>query len=236
MTWVRKPNRGEDDGDPIPLGSGKLSSIAFIRKLVELGADVNAELKSGKGGPGLYSKVGATPFFMAAATADATYMRLLIELGANPLQANVDGCTPLMVACGIGVGSAAANEVAGEEPEVLEAAQLLLDLGCDVNAVDANGETAMHAAAYKNLPKVVQFLADHGADINVWNKKNKYGWTPLRIAGGHRPGNFKPSAETIAAIQHIMLAAGVTPPLADVQSDAAKAANYSQDEAKKPGT
>jgi ankyrin repeat protein len=203
MTWVRKPQRGEDEGDPAPLGSGNLSSVQFIRKLVEHGADVNARLKTGKGGPGLYNKVGTTPFLMAAATADAVYMRLLVELGANPLLGNVDNCTPLMVACGIGVGSAAANETAGEEPEVLEAAQLALDLGVDVNAVDANGETAMHGAAYKNLPKVVQFLADKGAKAGIWNRKNKYGWTPLLIAEGHRPGNFKPSAETIAALRVI---------------------------------
>jgi len=210
MTWVRKPNRGEDDGDPSPLGSGNLSSIQFIRKLVEHGADVNARLKEGKGGAGLYNQTGATPFLMAAATADAVYMRLLVELGANPAVGNVDGCTPLMVACGIGVGSAAANEVAGEEPEVLEAAQLALDLGADINAVDANGETAMHGAAYKNLPKVVQFLADKGAKVEIWNRKNKYGWTPLSIAEGHRPGNFKPSAETVEALQRVILAAGVS--------------------------
>jgi ankyrin repeat protein len=234
MSWVRKPNRGEDDGAPPPLGSGNLSSLEIIKKLVEHGANVNARLTNGKGGPGLYNKVGATPFLMAAATADATYMRLLIELGADPSLTNTDGCTPLMVACGIGVGSAAANEVAGEEPEVLEAAQLLLNLGADVNVVDANSETAMHGAAYKNLPKVVQFLADHGAKIDVWNRKNKYGWTPLLIAEGHRPGNFKPSAETIDAIQRVMVAAGVAPANSSSQP-AASNTNYSADEAKKPG-
>src|SRR5205085_11540307 len=105
------------------IGSGRLSSLQFVRRLVEHGAGVNARLKNGKGGAGSYSKVGATPFLMAAATSDAAYMRLLVELEANPLLENVDGCTPLMVACGIGVGGAAANEVAGTEPEVLEAAQ-----------------------------------------------------------------------------------------------------------------
>ena len=221
MSWVRKPQRGEDDGDPAPLGSGNLSSVQFIRKLVEHGADVNARLKSGKGGAGLFSKAGATAFLMAASTADAVFMRLLIELGANPLLGNAEDCTPLMVVCGIGVGSAAANEVAGEEPEVLEAAQLLLKLGADVNAVDANGETAMHGAAYKNLPKVIQFLADHGAKVEIWNRKNKHGWTPLMIAEGHRPGNFKPSAETIVALHKVMLAAGVAPP-ANILPGAAK--------------
>ena len=207
MSWVRKPNRGEDDGDPIPQGSGNLTSDQFIRKLVEHGADVNARLTSGKGGAGLYSKAGATPFLMAAATADTAYLRLLVELGANPALGNVDGCTPLMVAAGIGIGGAAANEVAGEEPEVLETAQLLLDLGADVNAVDATGETAMHGAAYKNLPKVIQFLAEKGARVEVWNRKNKYGWTPLMIAEGHRPGNFKPSAETAAALHPLLASA-----------------------------
>ena len=213
MTWVRKPQRGEDDGDPAPLGSGNLNSLQFIKKLVERGADVNARLTAGKGGLGKYHTKGVTPFFLAAATADVAYLKLLVELGADPSVANVDNCTPLMAACGIGVGSAAANEVAGEEAEVLEAAQLLLKLGADVNAVDANGETAMHGAALKNLPKVVQFLADNGAKIDIWNKKNKYGWTPLLIAEGHRPGNFKPSFETIDALHKVMLAAGVTPPV-----------------------
>ena len=212
MTWVRKPQRGEDEGAPPPLGSGNLSSVQFIRELVKRGADVNRRLASGKGGLGKFNTKGATPFLMASATADIPYMKLLLELGADPSIANVDNCTPLMVACGIGVGSAAANEVAGEEPEVLEAAQLLLKLGADVNAVDANGETAMHGAALKNLPKVVQFLANNGAKVEVWNRKNSFGSTPLMFAQGYRPGNFKPSFETIDAVQRVMLAAGVVPP------------------------
>jgi uncharacterized protein len=212
MAWVRKPPRGEDYGAPPPAELGKLNSLQFIRALVEQGAEVDAPLADGKGGAGQFNKKGATPFLMASATADLAYMKLLLELGADPAIANVDQCTPLMVACGIHVGSDAANEVAGEEPEVLQAAELLLKLGADVNAVDANGETAMHGAAYKNLPRVVQFLADHGAKIETWNGRNKYGWTPLVIAEGHRPGNFKPSAETVAALKKVMLAAGVTPP------------------------
>ena len=212
LTWVRKPQRGEDDGDPSPQGSGNLSSVQFIRELVKHGADVNAKLKTGKGGAGQFSRVGATPFLMAAATADAPYLRLLVELGADPKLGNVDHCTPLMVACGIGVGSAAANETAGAEPEVIEAAALLLKLGADVNAVDANGETAMHGAAYKNLPKVIQFLANHGAKVEIWNRKNKYRLDPLGIAAGHRPGNFKPSDETLAALHKVMTDAGLPLP------------------------
>ena len=212
MTWVRKPPRGEDHGAPPPAELGPVNSLQFIRELVKRGADVKAPLANGRGGAGQFNKKGASPFLMASATADLPYMKLLLELGADASVPNADKCTPLMVACGIHVGSDAANEVAGEEPEVLLTAEFLLKLGADVNAVDANGETAMHGAAYKNLPKVVQFLADKGAKVEVWNRKNKYGLDPLGIAEGHRPGNFKPSAETAAAVRKVMLAAGVTPP------------------------
>ena len=104
------------------------------------------------------------------------------------------------------------GEEAGTEDEALDAVRLAMDLGGDVNAVDDNGETAMHGAAYKSVPKVVQLLAAKGARVKVWNRKNKYGWTPLSIAEGHRPGNFKPSPETLAALQRVMLAAGTAPP------------------------
>jgi uncharacterized protein len=95
---------------------------------------------------------------------------------------------------------------------VLESLELLLKHGADVNTVEKNGETAMHGAAYRNHPIVVQFLADYGAKIDIWNQPNKHKWTPLAIAEGHRFGNFKPDAETAAAIRKVMLAAGVTPP------------------------
>ncbi len=61
------------------------------------------------------------------------------------------------------------------------------------------------------LPKVVQFLADKGAEIEIWNRKNKRGWTPLLIAEGHRHGNFKPSPETVVALRRLLVEAGVLP-------------------------
>lgn len=215
MTWVRKPPRGEDYGTPPPPELTGLNSLQFVRELVRRGADVNARLVAGRGGLGKYHTQGATAFLMASATADVPFMKLLLELGADPSIPNVEGCTPLIAACGIHVGSDQATEVAGEEPEVLEAAALLLERGADVNAVDANGETAMHGAALKNLPKVVQYLVDHGAKVEVWNQKNRFGSTPLMIAKGFRPGNFKPSQETTVAIQRVMLAAGVPVPTND---------------------
>ena len=90
----------------------------------------------------------------------------------------------------------------------------------------------MHGAAYKNLPRVVHLLAENGADIEIWNQRNKYGWTPLTIARGYRFGNFKPSPVTVAAIETIMLAAGVRPPTEEEED--AKAVDIYAKPAPKP--
>jgi ankyrin repeat protein len=212
LSWVRKPNRGDsEDGDPPPIGSGKLTSLEFVKVLVALGAKVDLPQKKGVPGRGILSRVGATPLIAAASTSDVSLVRTYIEVGADTKLANADGSTPLLAAAGVGVG--APEEAAGSEPEALETIQLLLKLGADPNAVDKNGENAMHGAAYRNHPKVVQLLADKGAKIEVWNRPNKAGLTPLVIAEGHRPGlNFRPSPPTVAAFHRVMLAAGVTPP------------------------
>ncbi len=206
---VRDPGVG--DNDPPPQGSGSVSSLEFVRALVKHGADINARMtKDVNIGNTRLDKMGATPFFVAAQSADAELLRLLAELGADTTITNDEHSTPLMAATGIGTRSP--GEDAGTEDEVLEAVKVLLDLGADINAVDDKGETAMHGAAYKNLPKVVTYLAEHGADITVWNAKNAQGWTPLTIAYGYRFGNYKPSPPTVEALQQAMLAAGVTPP------------------------
>ena len=207
---VRKPGGG--DNDPAPDGSGKMTSLEFVKKLVAKGAnlerahDAARELRHRRS----LNTLGATPFLLAARTADAELMRVLAKLGADPLHPERRRRTPLMVAAGLGTRSP--GEDAGTESEVLEAVQVALELGDDINAVDNNGETAMHGAAYKNLPKVVQFLAAKGAKIDVWNRQNKHGWTPLTIAEGYRFGNFKPSPDTEASIRDVMIAGGVTPP------------------------
>ncbi len=208
ITGVRKSGGG--DNDPAPLGSGTMSSIELARKLKAKGANLNARMNK-RVNVGLTSlnTLGATPFMLAARSADFELMRELAALGADPLIPNVDGSTPLMAAAGLGTRSP--GEDAGTEEEVVEAIKVALDLGNDINAVDKNGETAMHSAAYKNYGAAIQLLVDRGAKIEVWNKKNKSGWTPLAIAQGYRFGNFKPSPPTEAALRKVFAKAGVRP-------------------------
>ncbi|WP_395750589.1 ankyrin repeat domain-containing protein [Prosthecobacter sp.] len=213
VTWVRKPPHGDDEaGQPPPDTHGKLSSLEFIREIVKAGAKVDATLGSGAKARafGAINFHGATPFLLACRNADLEMMKVLVELGADPHKPNADGSTPLMAAAGL--GCYAPDEEAGSEDECVAACDYLISLGADVNAVDRKNQTAMHGAAYKNLPKVARLLAAKGAKMDLWNRPNNRGWTPLLIAQGFRPGNFKPSVPTITAISEIMKANGVEPP------------------------
>jgi ankyrin repeat protein len=209
ISWVRKPIRG--DGDPPPIGSGRTTSLEFVRCLVNAGADVNARLEHGAGGRGRFNTNGSTPFLLAARTSDLPLMKLLLELGADPQIPNHHHSPPLLAAAGVGALSDG-DEAAATEPETVAAVRFLLDLGAEVNAVDDNGETAMHGAAYQSWPAVVRLLVERGADVKVWHRKNTWGWTPLLIAEGHRPGNFRPAPDTIAAIHEMLRASGIEPP------------------------
>ena len=149
---MRKPGAG--DNNPRPDGSGTMDGLEFVRDMVEHGADLEARMTTrARLNNTSLNELGATPFVLAALVADADLMRTLAELGADPLTRTDDGSTALMAAAGLGTRSP--GEDAGTEEEVLEAVQLALDLGADIDAVNDNGETPMHGAAYKNLPRVV---------------------------------------------------------------------------------
>lgn len=201
ITWIRKPVRG--DGDPAPEGSGRTSSLEFVEKLIEQGANVNARHGKQGAGRGALNRTEATAFLLAAETGDLELMKLLLKLGADPTLTNIDECTPLLAAAGVGAYGSG-DLPPGTEEEAIEVVKFLLELGADINAIDQRKNTAMHGAAFKNAPRLVKFLAEQGADQKLWNNKNKFGWTPMKIAEGYRFGNFRPSPETIAALRDVM--------------------------------
>jgi ankyrin repeat protein len=88
--------------------------------------------------------------------------------------------------------------VAGGQPRTpdpdgartIEAMQLLLARGVDIDAFNTTGQTAIHAAAGRGVDPVVKFLAEKGATLNL---PDKQGRTPLDVAlgvgsGGGRAG------------------------------------------------
>ena len=116
---------------------------------------------------------------LAARFGNLALMRTLAAAGADLSLRLEDGRPPLIVAAqGETTGARRAGAV---EPRVLDAMTLLIALGADVNAVDGAGNTALHVAAAKRpgFDTVIQFLADHGARLDVSNHK---GATPLALA------------------------------------------------------
>jgi ankyrin repeat protein len=116
----------------------------------------------------------------AARSADVETMKLLIAHGADPNKAANDHNTPLIVA-GAGMGARFQGGEDKPEADFVECMKLLVASGADVNAVNDRGDTAAHGAAARGADLIVQFLADHGAKLNIKNKQDR---TPLDIAMG----------------------------------------------------
>ena len=118
-------------------------------------------------------------------------MKLLLAHGADPKITTVLGVTALQVASGIGWVEGITYEWSPEQ--TLQAVNLLLDLGLDPNSQADTGRAALHGAAHKGRPEVVQALADHGAKLDMQdygNTDNRGGklsvhlWEPVDYADG----------------------------------------------------
>lgn len=210
IAWSRRHNAGFNL--PGPVATGNLDSLDLARKLVRAGANVNArQTKEPKdGNRNQQNRLGATPFLLAAKSADVPYMRVLLELGADPSIKTNNNTTPLMVAAGVGIWAPGENP--GTHEEVLAAVKLLLDLGADPNAIDDNGDTAIHGAVYHGgaIP-VIQALADKGSRLDVVNKK---GWMPVTAADGveYTPAVLKRYPEAAALLRKLMAERGLKVP------------------------
>lgn len=152
------------------------------------------------------SLIGATPFFLAAASVDASLMQTLVDGGADPNLALKDGTTPLMVAAGMG---RVQDFPDGEENSVLEAVRLSVELGADVKATNEEGQTALHAAASTGVDPVVQLLVEKGAPINA---KDQVGQTPWSVASAISPVvNRQGSLRLHESTADLLLKLGATP-------------------------
>ena len=198
VAWTRRPNIHKT---PAAIPTGSVDSLAFAKALIEHGGDVNArETKEpNDGNLGKLKRIGATPFLLAAKSGDPELMRYLLKLGADPLIPTSEHITPLEAAAGIGIYRTA--ESPGTIEEAFECVKIAYESDKDVNHVDDIGRTAMHGAALRGANNIVQFLYDHGAKLDLVDKK---GWTPLIIAEGvFYPDVFKTEEQTAVLLRKL---------------------------------
>ncbi|CAL1534795.1 unnamed protein product [Lymnaea stagnalis] len=157
-----------------------------VRLLVDRGADVNIQSASGRtpiiiaienasltmvqdlldagADPNLPDSQGTTPLFMCFKSKHShnlDVVRALIQGGSKINMANKQGATPLMMA-------AAAGEIA--------AAQVLLELGADINIMDSSGKNAFHMCSGV---KMALYLFNNGATTDY---PDKHGQRPIDAA------------------------------------------------------
>jgi ankyrin repeat protein len=179
----------------------KVTHLDLMKALIAKGADVNARL--GKkiwvrsfGDRSWVDPAGGTPFWRAAQSDDVPGMKLLVAAGADPKIATTGGDTALMVAAGLGWAPNNSTVV----PDSWKAAvEYCLELGLDVNAVDAKGYTALHGVAFRGDNDLVKFLVSKGAKTDM---KTKAGDTIADMANGPIAHSI-PHADTVALLESL---------------------------------
>jgi cytohesin len=178
-----------ETGDPT-----QMNSLALMKQLVAYGADPNARTEPVNvvherwTDKGIYSANrpfmdngvnlgGTTPYLVAAQNADVEAMRLLQTLGADPRLATFANNTAVMLASGIGFVEGSRRY--RPEKDALEAVKLAAAAGVDVNAANANGQTALHGAVYRAGNSIIKFLIESGARTEFQDELDR---TPLKLA------------------------------------------------------
>jgi ankyrin repeat protein len=162
---------------PAPKVTDELDAAALVPVLLKHGANPNLKLKkpiigrhhdSGDATMG----EGTTALMRAAKSVDVPVIKALLEGGADPSIAQKDYSNAAMILLGARGGS---NDA------ILQALRLCVEHGLDVDAFNANGQTAVHLAVQKNADAIVRYLAERGAKLDM---KNKQGRTPMDLALG----------------------------------------------------
>lgn len=109
------------------------------------------------------------PVHVAAAAGYDDVLSLLLAHGADPNGRDRWGSTPLKMACAFSGGSRSLR--------YQRCAEVLIEAGADVNALDSDGRSCMHWAAGDEA--IAKLLIAAGADVNARDNKRN---TPLHHA------------------------------------------------------
>ena len=209
----------DDDGNPIPVKKGDetvtggnsfmggMTALLFAARDGNLDA-VRALLEAKAGVNQVSGGERSSPLVIAIANGHYEVGQLLLDHGANPNIANIDGLTPLYAAINMQYApvSWAPNPLTGQEKIThLDLMKALLEHGADPNAklnkklwfspsshnqlwVNPVGATPFWRAAQATDVAAMHLLVAHGADPRIATNS---GTTPLMVASGLGwAGNF----------------------------------------------
>lgn len=181
------PKRMESD-PPVAVGEDPEQLVSAVRE----GNSARVKLILQRGvSPDSRDRAGATALMLAAGQGDEYLAEVLLKAGADPRLSDDKGATSILYAlkakrpgvlrllialdaeAGAGPLLAAAKEGRSEQ------IRLLLANGADVDARNAEGNTALMAAASAAQVEVVRLLLESGANVNA---KNENGITALSLA------------------------------------------------------
>jgi len=165
--YLATDNRNIEGGD-YPVPKPDMDHLEYIKLLLGHGADPNGRVRDNTLTRTIFTmqwfyEDGCTPFVRAAQSSDSELMQLLLDWGADPFIATAYGDTALTAAAGIGWVEGVTYERSPKDN--LDAVKMLVYLGLDVNAANRDGRTPLMGAALKGRNDVVQFLVDHGANL-----------------------------------------------------------------------
>jgi len=166
----------------------RAAALELIKMLAGRGVDVNVRTKEippvkryvmSLGDLSWVDFTGQTPFLRAALSGDVTVMRLLLEHGADPNIPTNSSTSALQAAAGV-------NWVVGQtytesKASLMEAVNLCIEKGGDINAKNSMGLTAVMGAANRGSDDILEFLVKQGAKLDV---KDNEGRTPTDWAKG----------------------------------------------------
>jgi ankyrin repeat protein len=221
--WGRAPLYSAIDYNTTPRGgrpdrpsADVTTPLEIAAMLLDRKADVDFALQAfppyrllgpDRGGDALLS-TGATPLTRAAKSCDVPAARLLLSRGAKVDATTSQGLTPLLVVAGSNWAITDTRGRFRNPQQCIEMAKLLLDAGASINAVNADGQSSVHAAARMDMQDFARFLGERGADLTI---RDRSGFTALDIAEGRagtaaRPGASGPEKhpEVAAVLRELM--------------------------------
>ena len=177
-------------------GNLKLVESLLAKKANPNAVSAKVDATRGAGGGGFFRPAGEqTPLMLAARANKEPVMRALVAAGADAKLKAQDGTTLLMSAAGSGH---------------LSVVKYAYELSPEIDAVTDRKSTVMHSAVTGSLQnstqaevcKVVQFLADKGAELDALDGRGR---TPITIA------NVLPIDNAVDLLASLIEAQGKTP-------------------------